>query len=725
MYTVLPVEFASIKQAGFLSAIREEERRHVKQRILILTVLLATILPGIALGRTGGSMKNAGQIYNAGKIETSVAESSQGRITNPGSLFISAAASFQQDTIDGHVIYDGDDQSQSQFVPQIVYQNLEFSGRGLKRLEALDTIVTLDTFVTASGEVQIVMREGAEVVTRGRVKHNGIINRDFLHGRVVMQGTQAQAIDGNGSFKVLALDNAAGSDVVNGGGFSVNHRLELLRGMFRNDVANNFTLGDSALIVRSVASELAEAPLFGENVSVTYIGDGKMFSGAELPVDDNTLQNLRLETTEGLVLNQSVTVNDTLYLGSNVDTDPGQEQHVLTHASIENPEFGNDDVEVRGSVRRTRLAAGGVRNVFNNKHTYAAFEDEQSLGGMTAMTVRVLPDTIPLPLTVDTEDKVLRSITVTAEDEGGEVVQDGFNAEFGYAFRLDQTEELNGLDTFDVQLQYSTVDAWQNVAEPRETIEIDGNWARGSVPNLQRSGFYAIGIGELLPNALVDIRILMEGPYRNGRMAADLSEGGFLPNSPPAMYPYSLDPNRQFIAMGELGERRKEIVDWVVVEFRTLLSGGESRFRTGLITWDGNIVDYRDGQTQIKIDSGTYYIVVHHRNHLAVVTRDQQMLTPEIHSFDFTRAALLLGGSNAVNLVDESETGRQYYAMIGGDTNGDGVIDDRDYDSSATATWLNHDAEGYVNPDTDMNGIVTTRDANVSWNNREKESFAR
>lgn len=671
-------------------------------------------------------MTNRGVIHNAGKIESKgTVESSTGQIVNDsGRVHLKASAIIGQDTIGGHVYYESDDETQNQIVAQIAYRNLIFAGRGLKQITSDDSITAIDTLLTTSSDVDLRLGQQTTIFANGRVTHNGRINRVFNYGRLALNGEEAQAIDGLGNFNILALDNSQGADVVNGGGFAVDRRLELIRGEFRNSFDNNFSIGDSALILRNVDASIAFAPLFSENVSVTYLGEGGIVAGEELPSDESILQDLRVENTAGLELAKSITVNDSLFLASDVNTDPGDEEHVLTHASIDNPEFANEDIEIRGSVRRSRLVTGGERNVFNNEHTFVQFENDADMGDVAAMTVRVLPDTVPLPNNLDNSNKVRRSISVVAEDDGGLAVNDGFIAGFGYGWKLDDRDETNGLDTFDVQLQRYENGEWENVAEPKESIQKTGNWAHSFVPALVRSGFYAIGVGDEIPAALVNISVMLEGPYRNGSMLADLWEGGFVPNRPPDIFPYTLDPDHDRIVLRDDFETEAPIVDWVLVEFRNQISGGQSKYRTGLVLTSGKIVNYVDG-SPIKIDSGNYYIVIRHRNHLAVITKDEQFLTPTLHSFDFTRAELLFGGSNAAKLVDDAFSGRRYFALIAGDANGDGFVNELDYNASNEATWQQHDAEGYVNSDTDMNGIVTTRDANYSWNNRDRESLVK
>ncbi|MFN3270689.1 MAG: hypothetical protein ACK42G_08885, partial [Candidatus Kapaibacteriota bacterium] len=59
------------------------------------------------------------------------------------------------------------------------------------------------------------------------------------------------------------------------------------------------------------------------------------------------------------------------------------------------------------------------------------------------------------------------------------------------------------------------------------------------------------------------------------------------------------------------------------------------------------------------------------------------------------------------------------FGLISGDINGDGVIDLFDQ----IGIWTERDFEGYFIWDTNLDGIITTRDLNFSINNRGRKSF--
>lgn len=78
------------------------------------------------------------------------------------------------------------------------------------------------------------------------------------------------------------------------------------------------------------------------------------------------------------------------------------------------------------------------------------------------------------------------------------------------------------------------------------------------------------------------------------------------------------------------------IVDWVLVELRSDATTVVTK-RAGLVQRDGDIVD-TDGVTPLTFTaaSGSYYVVVRHRNHLGVMSGSAIALTPTTTTVDFT-----------------------------------------------------------------------------------------
>ncbi len=316
-----------------------------------------------------------------------------------------------------------------------------------------------------------------------------------------------------------------------------------------------------------------------------------------------------------------------------------------------------------------------------------------------------------------------RVFQVAAWDSAAHPVEQGLDVRFGYGWRHlprdTGRDETRGLPVPGLVLLRWTPEGWFAAGRSvPPTIDTAVGWAYAYADAVYGVGDFAIGLREDARALQLQLTALLEGPYRNGSMVDDLRQRGWLPETPPDIYPYNLDSMRPYIRVSPIPD---SVVDWVVVELRTLLTGGERYYRTAFIRRDGRIVDL-DGKTPLVLpglERGAYYVAIHHRNHLAIITAEPVEVAPETQSQILALTddpSRILGGAGALRALRSN--GRTVWAMIGGDVNGDGRIDEEDL--RLLQTWQH--SEGYVNADVDLNGIVTTRDFNVSWNNRERSS---
>ncbi len=214
-------------------------------------------------------------------------------------------------------------------------------------------------------------------------------------------------------------------------------------------------------------------------------------------------------------------------------------------------------------------------------------------------------------------------------------------------------------------------------------------------------------------------KVFMEGPYYNQVMSQDLPKYALLPSTPPDDYPYTKDPRRSsIIAKTDLDS----IVDWIVIELKRDLA--ESKFMCALLKYDGTIVDeygsFNLNLTRMGIDSGAYYIGVHHRSHLPVYTIDKFNIAPSNigHFADFTKTSNVYGKEGALQPLDIIN-GFVLYGMVAGDVNGDNKINEEDY----RLTWKHRDLQyQYSKYDINMSGYINTKDINFPWNNLEREA---
>jgi len=687
----------------------------VKRLILNIIILccsaLAMLSQGVTLDNTGGKINNFGTIkLKAGQVKN-LNDTMGGRFE-----FLSKIASTQQS------------------VPNIVFNQLVIKNPAKKLVldERKDqsgvpySLIVMDSLIiddTATFTTQWIGLNPNDIIAQKNVLNNAQYTgpKDIILQNEVV----SQDLLGKGYYSNLNLNNPLGADIKAGGGFQVGYRLKLTRGELRNDANNNFIMMDSSLIVRNAGASVSNSPVFAGKVSVRYVGSGNIMSGPEIPDDSSKLLNLYVENTGGLTLTKNVTVNDTLWLGANIYTEPDDlHRFVLTHNSPMNPIFASFSAEIDGSIRRTIIYYDSTAMMFNNRYTYALFTDANSANGAKEITFRVKPRTYPPFMT--SMNKVERFLTIMALDSKQDSVKLGLDMEVGYGWRdipqEPSVDETHGLNVPRLVLQRLVNQKWVDIKSSQvpQTDAANG-WSFSYATNVSALGDFAIGMPGDIFNVILNARVFLEGPYRNGSMRNDIAAKQLVPLTPPNIYPYNLDPRRTSYLVTRIPD---SVVDWVVLEFRKKLVGSQPLYVTGFLRQDGKIVDI-DGKSPIllnsgNVDSGDFFVAVKHRNHLAIITENPIAIYPEIAeaNIDFTNPQILFGRTNAVKPLDYTN-GKLLFGMIAGDINQDGVINDIDYD----LTWKVRDTEGYFFGDFNLTGIITTKDLNVTWNNRNRSSL--
>ncbi len=206
---------------------------------------------------------------------------------------------------------------------------------------------------------------------------------------------------------------------------------------------------------------------------------------------------------------------------------------------------------------------------------------------------------------------------------------------------------------------------------------------------------------------LVETKIFLEGPYdiNNHVMKTDLNDNGYIPTTAP--YP---EDTRTIASIPA------NVVDWVLVELRETENGTAVASKSALLHKDGRIVndDATSGVIEMPVSDGNYYIVIKHRNHLAVMSAGAVSLNGTTSSlYDFTTSASQFYGTDGAIELETNAWG-----MISGDADGSGVIDAGDRNS----TWNDRNKSGYEDSDVDLSGVVDAGDRNKTWNNRNKSS---
>jgi hypothetical protein len=569
-------------------------------------------------------------------------------------------------------------------------------------------------------------------VTNNESAYQG--KRDLVMQNYVMQ----QDLLANGKFSRLNIDNPFGVNVKTGG-FEITEKLTLTKGELQNSTANNFTMKDSTEIERFVGASLAETPKFENNVNITYSGVGSLVTSGEVPPNPTTLRNLKVNNTDSLILSKNITVNDTLQIRAKLlalaDT--------LTYTNSRNPIYVDSSYsEVSGYFRRTSIPTG-QNVVFHNPYTFVNFADAQAKGSIQEILLDIRYRTFPK---YDVSNsKVQRSFDFYAFDINGDEIFGGFTADFGFGWRVDtnywndETNQLissfnelilqkwNGLDYDDLE---STLPA----------LDDPNNWGHSNYFTLNSTGSYAIGLSSLL-SIFVQSKVLLEGSYipnSQGRMRMDMWNGRqgnlLLTGLNQNQFPINLVKN---IDITQIKSVPDSVVDWVVVEFRNSTDPNLKFSKLLLVRYDGRIVDiYGNPNVRIsknefdpKIHDSSFDVVIFHRNHASVksLTPIELIAENNTREYNFSSTDFVMGAPASLKLVDIS-TDKNIYALRAGyyvnDTqslsNMLNVLNPFTQRDDHLVVWNNVSTFGYMMFDYDMDGIITTRDFNMSWNNREE-----
>ncbi|MDH7515153.1 MAG: cohesin domain-containing protein [Bacteroidota bacterium] len=169
--------------------------------------------------------------------------------------------------------------------------------------------------------------------------------------------------------------------------------------------------------------------------------------------------------------------------------------------------------------------------------------------------------------------------------------------------------------------------------------------------------------------------------------------------------PYAQDP----VVFGD--QLPAGVVDWVLVQLRSTYNGPVVASRSAFIRSDGVIVNptaSADEDIPFPVPSGSYYIVIRHRNHLAVQSSVAHSIsTAPAVVYNFTTAQSQAWGSEPMATL-----GTNRYGLWAGDVNGNGQLKYNGVgnDRVLILTRLNNNQsstlDGYYAEDVNLNGQV-------------------
>jgi hypothetical protein len=208
-----------------------------------------------------------------------------------------------------------------------------------------------------------------------------------------------------------------------------------------------------------------------------------------------------------------------------------------------------------------------------------------------------------------------------------------------------------------------------------------------------------------------NLNVFLEGPFNGSGMDSDLQASGNLPTDQPYdTAPWNYNGTETQDIPPEISA-----VDWVLVEFRE--TDGDPSTATpdkfldhqaALLLEDGSIVK-PDGINPIQLTTNiteNLYVVIYHRNHLAVMSANALNGLGDVYTYDFSNAL------SKAYLDGQKDLGGGYFGMTGGDSDGSGTVDGNDKDIN----W-NTDAGnfGYYGSDLNLDSEVNNVDKNDVW----------
>jgi len=158
------------------------------------------------------------------------------------------------------------------------------------------------------------------------------------------------------------------------------------------------------------------------------------------------------------------------------------------------------------------------------------------------------------------------------------------------------------------------------------------------------------------------------------------------------------------------------VTDWILIDlYADTINTTPIATKAGFVGIDGNIIDEdgNEGLDFTSVPNGAYYIVVRQCSHLAVMSSIPVQLGNS-NPYDFTTSESKAKGANQLTLVNG------IYAMIGGDYDANGIINNLDFNKWNISNSL---VNSYVSWDGDGNGIVNNQDFNIWTVNRSKIGY--
>ena len=200
----------------------------------------------------------------------------------------------------------------------------------------------------------------------------------------------------------------------------------------------------------------------------------------------------------------------------------------------------------------------------------------------------------------------------------------------------------------------------------------------------------------------VNLKVLLEGPYNGTDMTPKLT------SVLPLTQPYNVSP-WNYGGSESATSIPADVIDWILLDLRDASDAASAtpgttieRQATFLLS-DGSIVGM-DGTSLPELSANVtqnLFVVIHHRNHLSMMSSTGLTANAGIYSHDFTTGS----GQAYGGTLAQKELSPGQWGMYGGNGDGNGIVDEND-----APMWENQaGTKGYLesdyNLDTESNNI--------------------
>jgi hypothetical protein len=182
-------------------------------------------------------------------------------------------------------------------------------------------------------------------------------------------------------------------------------------------------------------------------------------------------------------------------------------------------------------------------------------------------------------------------------------------------------------------------------------------------------------------------------------------------NQPYSVEPWNYPGTEEVSAIPGIG-----ITDWVLIELRDAVNAVSATNSTvigtkaAFIEKDGTVtgIDASDILSFETNITNQLFVVIRHRDHIAVMSATSLSQVGGIYTYDFTDAITKAHGS----ANGYKEIAPNLYGMVSGDLNSDGVINNSD----VNADWkIEAGLQNYLNSDFNLDSQVDNKDKNDTW----------